>query len=228
MFFGQKFARLATNAVLRSPWLWRFFRPLVRKQFDAIAGSWDTMRDPTHLAPYEAALAEVDPAPSRALDLGTGTGQGAFAIARSFPSTRWSEPISPTRCSRKQDARRRLSSAERVRFETADASALPFPDASFDLVAHANMIPFFDELTRVLAPGGQAVFAFSLGAGTPIYVPPERLREELARRGFTEFAEFAAGKGTALLARKASSPVSFGHKVVRGAVSPVRTAFLSG
>jgi ubiquinone/menaquinone biosynthesis C-methylase UbiE len=84
---GQKFARLSTNAVVRSPRLWRLFRPLVRKQFDAIAGDWDTMSDPTHLAPYEAALAAVDPAPARALDLGTGTGQGAFAIARRFPGT---------------------------------------------------------------------------------------------------------------------------------------------
>ena len=50
------------------------------------------------------------------------------------------------------------------------------------------------------------MFAFSLGPGTPIYVPSERLRQELARRGFTEFAEFAAGKGTALLARKGERP----------------------
>jgi hypothetical protein len=64
------------------------------------------------------------------------------------------------------------------------------------------MIPFFDELARVVKPGGQALFAFSMGAGTPIYVPAERLRTELGRRGFTEFAEFAAGNGTALLARK--------------------------
>jgi ubiquinone/menaquinone biosynthesis C-methylase UbiE len=96
--------------------------------------------------------------------------------------------------------------AERLEFENGDASSLPFPDASFDLVAHANMIPFFDELARVLAPGGQALFAFSVGPGTPIYVPPERLREELARRGFSEFAEFDAGKGTALLARKGERP----------------------
>jgi predicted methyltransferase len=65
------------------------------------------------------------------------------------------------------------------------------------------MIPFFDELARVLLPGGRALFAFSGGAGTPIYVPPERLRNELERRGFTEFAEFDAARGTALLARKA-------------------------
>jgi len=199
---GQKFARLSTNAVLRSPRLWRFFRPLVRKQFDAIAASWDTMRDPTHLAPYEAALAAVDPAPSKALDLGTGTGQGAFAIARHFPHTQvvgvdLAEGMLA-------EARRKTPAelAERIRFERGDASALPFEDGSFVLVAHANMIPFFDELERVLAPGGQALFAFSLGPGTPIYVTSDRLREELRRRGFSEFAEFAAGKGTALLARK--------------------------
>ena len=93
---------------------------------------------------------------------------------------------------------------DRLRFERADASALPFGDATFDLAAHANMIPFFDEVARVVAPGGHAVFAFSSGAETPIYVPTNRLREELARRGFTEFAEFDAGRGNALLARKAS------------------------
>jgi SAM-dependent methyltransferase len=199
---GQKFARLSTNAVLRNPRLWRLFRPLVRKQFDAIAGSWDTLRDPTHLAPYEAALGAVDPAPYHALDLGTGTGQGAFAIARRFPQTQvvgvdLAEGMVA-------EARRNMPGelAERIRFESGDASALPFADGSFELVAHANMIPFFDELTRVLAPGGQVVFAFSLGPGTPIYVAPERLKDELLRRGFAEFAEFAAGKGTALLARK--------------------------
>ncbi len=174
----------------------------MRKQFDAIAGSWDTMREPTHLAPYEAALAAIDPAPSRALDLGTGTGEGAFAIARRFPQTQvvgvdLAEGMLA-------EARRKTPGelAERVSFESGDASALAFADGSFELVAHANMIPFFDELARVLAPSGHAVFAFSAGPGTPIYVTPERLKEELLRRGFAEFAEFAAGKGTALLARK--------------------------
>jgi ubiquinone/menaquinone biosynthesis C-methylase UbiE len=203
---GQKFARLSTNAVLRSPSLWRFFRPLVRKQFDAIAGDWDTMRDPKHLAPYEVALAAVDPAPASALDLGTGTGQGAFAIARRFPDARVVGVDLAEAMVAEAGRKTPAELAERVRFENGDASALPFPDASFDLVAHANMIPFFDELARVLAPGGQAVFAFSLGPGTPIYVPLERVKRELASRGFTEFAEFAAGKGTALLARKEDRP----------------------
>jgi SAM-dependent methyltransferase len=200
---GQRFARLATDVVVRRPRLWRVFRPLVRRQFDVIAPVWDSMRSPESFRPYETALEAVDPAPKRALDLGTGTGQGAFAIARRFSET---EVVGADVAGRMLEVARRQTPselAERVRFEQADASALPYGDASFDLVAHANMIPFFDELARVLAPGGQALFAFSMGAGTPIYVSSERLREELARRGFTEFADFTVANGTALLARKA-------------------------
>jgi len=199
---GRKYARLATDIAVRKPGLWRFFRPLMRKQFDAIAPVWDTMRDPTHLLPYEEALATVEPAPGRALDLGTGTGEGAFAIARRFPRA---EVVGADLADRMlEEARRKTPPGlrERLRFEHADASRLPYADGSFDLVAHANMIPFFDELDRVVAPGGWALFAFSSGAETPIYVAPERLRDELARRGFVDFADFAAGKGTALLARK--------------------------
>ena len=67
------------------------------------------------------------------------------------------------------------------------------------------MIPFFPELGRVTAPGGAVVFSFSGGADTPIYVPSEVLRQELSDHGFTEFADFAAGNGTALVARKGSA-----------------------
>jgi ubiquinone/menaquinone biosynthesis C-methylase UbiE len=199
---GRKFARVTTNVVVSRPQLWRLFRPLIRKQFDAVASHWDAMRDPGHLRPYEQAVDVVAPPPAQALDLGTGTGEGAFAIARRFPEA---EVIGVDLAEKMLNEARSKTPAElqaRVRFERADASALPFPNESFGLVAHANMIPFFDELARVLAPGGQAVFAFSGGDQTPIYVPAERLREELARRGFTEFADFTAGQGTALLARK--------------------------
>jgi ubiquinone/menaquinone biosynthesis C-methylase UbiE len=201
---GRKFARLATNAAIRSPLLWRLFRPLVRRQFDAIASVWDTMRMEDTFVPFESALEAVEPPPRRVLDLGTGTGEGAFAIARHFPAA---EVVGADLSDRMLAEARRKTPPElgdRLRFERADASALPYPDGSFELVTHSNMIPFFDEVARVLAPGGQALFAFSSGATTPIYVPAERLREELGRRGFTEFAEFAAARGTALLARKAA------------------------
>jgi SAM-dependent methyltransferase len=199
---GRKFARLTTNAVVRRPGLWRVFRGLMRRQFDAIAPRWETMRMPDSAAPFEAGLEAVEPPPRRALDLGTGTGVGARAVASRFPAA---EVVGADLAERMlAEARRTLPPelADRVRFELADASRLPYDDGSFDLVTLANMIPFFDELARVVAPGGQVLFAYSGGAGTPIYVPAERLRSELERRGFTEFAEFAAGRGTAFLARK--------------------------
>src|SRR5206468_697937 len=92
--------------------------------------------------------------------------------------------------------------APRVTFEVGDGSRLAFADGAFELVTLANMIPFFDELARVTAPGGAVAFSFSKGPETPIYVQSQRLRNELSRRGFLEFADFAAGPATALLARK--------------------------
>lgn len=203
MALGRKLARLATDAVVRSPRLWRLFRPLVRKQFDSIAGTWDTLRAPESFAPFERALEAVSPLPAEVLDLGTGTGDGAFAVARRFPQARVTgvdlAGAMLAEAARKTPPELR----ERVRFEPGDASSLRFSKESFDLVTHANMIPFFDELARVVRPGGQVLFAFSVGAETPIYVSAGRLRAELGERGFTDFAEFAAGNGTALLARKA-------------------------
>jgi len=198
---GQKFARFATDAVLRSPRLWRLFRPVLRRQFDAIAATWDELRLSDHLASYERALEAVEPAPRQALDLGTGTGQGAFAIARRFPESRVIGVDLAERMLAQAERKTPPELRERVTFEQGDASRLAYPDGSFDLVAHANMIPFFDELERLVAPGGHVLFAFSSGASTPIYVTPERLRTELGQRGFTDFADFEAAQGTALLAR---------------------------
>ncbi len=198
---GRRFARITTDAVVRRPILWRLFRKPLRFQFEQLAPRWDTMRGPDHLAAYEAALSEVEP-PRKALDLGTGTGDGAFAIARRFPDADViGVDLSPAMI---EVARSKIPPelAGRVHFQQGDASRLPYDDASFNLVGLANMIPFFDELARVLAPGGGALVAFSSGSETPIYVATERLRRELEPRGFTDFAEFSAGSGTALLARK--------------------------
>lgn len=198
---GRRFSRLATDAAVRSPTLWRLFRPFVRRQFDSLAPVWDSMRLDDTLAPYEAALDELLEPPARILDVGTGTGAGALRLAQRFPAaTIVGVDLSDAMLAQ---ARRNTPNDLSLTYERADASALPFPDASFDLVTHANMIPFFDEVARVVAPGGHALFAFSSGAGTPIYVPPERLQEELARRGFTDFADVRAARGNALLARKA-------------------------
>ena len=203
MWLGRRFARLATDLVVRFPRLWALFRWPLAKQFDNLAPRWDQIRSPEHLAPLEAALAGLEP-PRSILDLGTGTGAAAVLAASRFPDAEvLGVDLSPAMI---EEANRKLPAelADRVRFEVADSASLPFEDGAFDLALLLNMIPFFDEVARVLESGGRAIFAFSSGTGTPIYVPPERLRGELTARGFTEFADFSAGNGTALTARKSA------------------------
>lgn len=197
MSLGRRFARLATDTVVRWPRLWPVFRPLIRLQFNRLAPVWEGMRLPDTSAPFLAALERVDGSIGRALDVGTGTGHGAQEVARRFPDAEVvGVDVAPAML---EEARR---AAPGVKFVEGDASALPFGEAEFDLVTHANMIPFLDETARVLRPGGWALYAYSSGPETPIYVSPERLRRELERRGFTDFAEITAGRGNAVLARR--------------------------
>jgi len=200
--FPERFARLVTEAVVARPAAWRLFRPLFRRQWDKLAPSWEQLRRPDTFDPYLAGLDALPQPPTRALDVGTGTGGGALEIAARFPTTEVvGVDFSPMMVA--QAASKIIPTlAGRVSFRRGDASSLPFRDGEFDLVAHNNMIPFFDEVTRVLRSGGHALFAFSSGAQTPIYVPPERIRAELERRGFSDFAFFSRARGTSLVARK--------------------------
>jgi ubiquinone/menaquinone biosynthesis C-methylase UbiE len=169
--------------------------------FDGLAPTWETRIGPHHLWALDLALEDAPP-PSRALDLGTGTGVVALALAERYPEAEVvGIDLSPGMI---EEARGKLPPelAGRVRFEVGDASALAWPDDAFDLVALSNMIPFYDELARVVASGGTLVLSFSRGSETPIYVAPEGLRRELGRRGFAEFAEFSADPATALRAKR--------------------------
>ena len=199
---GRRFARLVTRAVVARPWLWRLFRPLMRTQFDRLAPGWNDRGGPGFLAPLEAGLARLDDDPTRVLDVGTGSGKASRLLASRYPVAEVvGIDLSPAMV---EEARRLLPDelADRVHYEVADASALPFEKEGFDLVVLLNMIPFFDEIARVTAAQGSVVLAYSAGPETPIYTPPETLRERLAPHGFRQFEEFAAEGGTALLARR--------------------------
>jgi SAM-dependent methyltransferase len=200
--FGQRFARLVTDAVVRYPVLWRVFRRPLTRNFDRLAPTWDTLRvTERYLSPLAAALEAVEPAPARILDVGTGTGGGARLAAGRWPE---SEIVGVDLSAGMIAEARQRGTSDRQHYDVADASALPFPDGSFDLVTLVNMIPFFDELVRVTAPTGTIAIVYTRGAGTPIYVPFARIDAELGRRGFSQPARFSAGDGISLLARRPS------------------------
>lgn len=201
MIDAQRFARFVTDTVVRRPALWKVFRGPLRGMFDGLAPTWETRIGPHHLWALDLALEGVPP-PRRILDLGTGTGVVALALAERYPEAEVvGIDLSPGMI---EEARAKLTPdlAGRVVLEVGDASALDRPDGAFDLVVLSNMIPFSAELARVTAPGGTLVLSFSRGAETPIYVAPEVLRRELGGRGFSEFAEFSAEPATAFRAKR--------------------------
>ena len=196
MTLGQRFARVVTQLVVRAPFLWRMFRGAMTRRFDRLAPEWDGTRvSRERLAPMIAALGEAG-APARALDVGTGSGAVARLLAELWPEAE----VTGVDVSRGMIEEARRLGGER--YDVGDAAALPYGDDAFDLVTLNNMIPFFDELARVTAPGGHIAIAYSMGPRTPIWVPLERVRAELERRGFRHVRDFAAGTGVALLARR--------------------------
>lgn len=200
MTAGQWFARIVTSIVVRVPVLWNVFRRPLTANFDRLAPEWDATRvHEVSLSAMRAALDGVERPPAKALDLGTGSGAVARLIAARWPEA---EVVGADVSQEMVNEARRLATTDTQRYEVADAARLPYADGEFELVTMNNMIPFFDELARVTAPGGRVAVSYSRGASTPIWVPLERVTAQLERRNFSHVAVFSAGAGLGLLARK--------------------------
>lgn len=121
--------------------------------------------------------------PSRLLDIGCGTGALLAALNDHFPTT---QP-----CGVDLAFNMALQSAVRFGDEalivSGDAEALPYRDASFDLVVSASTLQWlpqldscFAECHRVLTPGGLLCLAFF--GGKTLWELQESYRQSLAAR----------------------------------------------
>jgi demethylmenaquinone methyltransferase/2-methoxy-6-polyprenyl-1,4-benzoquinol methylase len=130
--------------------------------FDRIAGVYDVMNSVMtaglHHRWRERAtdLAQVEPG-KRALDVATGTGDLAIALARRGADVVGSD------FSEGMLERARAKSAA-VRWEQANALALPYPDDAFDAATvgfgarnFSDLRQGLSEMTRVVRPGGRVV-----------------------------------------------------------------------
>jgi SAM-dependent methyltransferase len=199
--------RILNGLVARFPASWPLIRGPMRGFFDRRAEGWETRTtagSAAHLAPLAAALLHVRPEPERALDLGTGLGDGALLIAREFPHARVRGVDISHEMIRRAQERIGLDPEGRVAFKVADAAHLPFEDDSFDLVAQLNMPPFFKQIARVLRPGGFAVVAASWGPETPFYTPDSVLERGFRKAGLEKIEAGEAADGTYFVARRSS------------------------
>lgn len=112
-------------------------------------------------------IQRLEPAPGqRILDLGCGIGQPAFSLARTHDVDITGITVSQRQITRANETAKELGLDERVRFQYADATDLPFADESFDAAwFFESMIHMPDkaralhEAARVLRPGSRLVIA---------------------------------------------------------------------
>lgn len=133
----------------------------IRRQFDRAATAYGA--SPIFAQGHDLAVLVEAGAPTgemTVLDVGTAAGHTAFAFA---PHSREVVGVDLSAAMLAEAARQAADRGlTNVRFEEGDASALPFPDASFDIVACrmvAHHFPFLapvlSEMARVLKAGGQ-------------------------------------------------------------------------
>lgn len=135
-----------------------FFREVEREYWAAAEG----------LKPEERALIEryLDPA-RRTLDAGTGGGRIARALSEAGFAHVTGFDFAPELVA----AACAAGTGDGLRFDVADATALPYPDASFDQALYLQQVvstipepggrrAALAEARRVLRPGGVALFSF--------------------------------------------------------------------
>ncbi len=148
------------------------------------------------LTPLAAAVLHVGPPPERVLEIECGDGDGAFFLAREFPTARVRGVDRSEDRVRAAVARVGLDPEGRVAFKVGRPRALPYPSGFFDLVVEVDGRPSVAEIARVLRPGGHLILARS-GSGESRSELGERLlRWRLARRGVELAAATEAGDGS--------------------------------
>ncbi|MCC6178215.1 MAG: methyltransferase domain-containing protein [Chloroflexi bacterium] len=116
---------------------------------------------------------------ARVLDVGGGLGGPARALAETFGCHVTVLDLTPEFCEVGAWLTERAWLTEQVRFQVGDATAMPFPDASFDATwtQHSSMnIPdkatLYGEIARVLRRGGRlALHEVMAGPGGQLHCP---------------------------------------------------------
>jgi len=163
-------SRAALERVLKDP-LDEEAWDLLAAYYDEAAEGWEewVATQPWYVAPVEAGLARARPA-RMVVEVSCGSGQ-ATPLLDAYASLVVATDTSDDMLS---EAPRTLA---RTRYAIVDVRRMPFRTGRVDLLVGLNAVPHTAEFARVLAPSGQLLWCTSFGAGTPLYVEPERFTE---------------------------------------------------
>lgn len=212
---------------------------VIRRQFDRAAAAYGT--SPIFAQGHELALMveAVQPtAGMRALDVGCAAGHTAFAFA---PHVREVIGVDLSADMLAEAARQAAARGiENVRWEVANAAALPYPDATFDVVAcrmvvhhFPALVPPLAEMARVLKPGGHCVIVDIISPEEPALAEfinhVELLRDPSHSRDWTLSEWDAAGREIGVPFRVAARwdlPLDFADWTARQQTPPDAVAEL--
>ena len=124
--------------------------------FGLAARRWGRHTESTHhVAAFADGLGRCAP-PTAVLDLGTGAGASAAAVAARYPAASVTGVDTSRAMLREATRRHRLAN---LAFRRGDVTRLPFADGSFDLVTVLNAVAEPQELRRVTRPGAELLLA---------------------------------------------------------------------
>ncbi|GAA3615215.1 class I SAM-dependent methyltransferase [Streptomyces fenghuangensis] len=158
----------------------------LRVSYDRMAEEWREWTDEQrgYDLPVREGLRRVRPA-RWAVEICCGTGEATAAVASAVPSV--------VACDLSLEMLRRRVEVPGVCWVAADVRSLPLGTGRVPLVVSLNGVFNPSEIVRVLRPGGQLLWCTSFRAGTPLYVPPERMHRLLGEGWTAE--EGRAGHG---------------------------------
>ena len=157
-----------------------------------LAEFYDRFLVPLIFAPYAEVVANRVKGllPRRILETAAGTGVLTEALARILPSEM---TITATDLNQAMIELGKIKPGmERVNWQQADATKLPFPDGAFDLIVCQFGVMFFpdkrasfNECFRVLTPGGTYLFVlwddYNNMPNSPLWIAAQRIGDLLGR-----------------------------------------------